>query len=179
MWSVCSVSLNFVEICFVAQYDAVSTRSTLLILLLFNHLTLFFLCLIYQLLGEFLKFTTTEVGLSIFSFSTVNLYFIYFWGCIIRYSMLIFTFIVTSIDQMFNVGVPWQLKSVDRSTCYKGGLVMVKASLWVGWVNWICSSREETPLKSKLHLLKEFLNSTLPNKINTLISSSARGFCCY
>lgn len=83
-----------------------STRSTLLILLLLDSLTQFFLssysC---QLLGELLKFTITKVDLSISSFSTVYFYFIYFEAMLLGVVSYFLHFFVTSIDRMFSIEV--------------------------------------------------------------------------
>lgn len=80
-----------------------STRSTSLIVLLFDSLADFFLSAYsYQLLGKLLKFTMTNVYLSI-SFSTVNFYFIYFEGMLLAVVSYFLHHFVTSVDQMFNI----------------------------------------------------------------------------
>lgn len=95
------VLCNLMRLALWPSMRPVSIRSTFLILLPFDSLTRFFICLLYQLLGEFSKLTTTKVDLSSSSFSSVTFYFIYFEAMLLEVVSYFLHFFVRSIDQMF------------------------------------------------------------------------------
>lgn len=147
MWSVWSDSLKFDALW--PSMRLVSTRSTLLMLLLFDTPTQFFIGLLLSVVGIVEIYHHNGGPIQFFQFCQLLLY-----ACccyVIRGSKLLSPFFVRSINEMLKIGVQDRHNFACRQIS-KGDLVKAKASFQGGWVNWILSSREETHLKSKLHL---------------------------